>query len=407
MPEWIAAPEDAGARLDAFLAGKMEKTRSSVQKLIEEEIVRLNGAPAAKNARLREGDRVEATEPPPEVLDVKPQNIPLDIVYEDQDLLVVNKPKGMVVHPAAGNPDGTLVNALLFHCGDSLSGINGVIRPGIVHRIDKDTSGLLIVAKSDRAHQSLAEQIAGSESAFVEKMNRRAQELGMKDTHFCNCNGLPAEGHVTSAYDIALMSRQLLQYDLIRDYVGIWMDSIREGTFQLANTNKLIYYYDGATGLKTGSTDAAGYCISASAQREGMELIAVVLGSPTSKERFNTAKALLNYGFGAYALADVTPEQPLPALPVQLGQAEQVELALAQTGKLLVKKEERSKVTSELQLEQALKAPVSQGQEVGKLVVSVDGKERMTIPVVTQTQVPRLTFSGMFGSLWRRMATGK
>ncbi len=160
MPEWIAAPEDAGARLDAFLAGKMEKTRSSVQKLIEEENVRLNGAPVTKNARLREGDRVEATEPPPEVLDVKPQNIPLDIVYEDQDLLVVNKPKGMVVHPAAGNPDGTLVNALLFHCGDSLSGINGVIRPGIVHRIDKDTSGLLIVAKNDRAHQSLAEQIA-------------------------------------------------------------------------------------------------------------------------------------------------------------------------------------------------------------------------------------------------------
>ena len=160
MPEWIAAPEDAGARLDAFLTGKMEKTRSSVQKLIEEENVRLNGAPAAKNARLREGDRVEAMEPPPEVLDVKPQNIPLDIVYEDQDLLVVNKPKGMVVHPAAGNPDGTLVNALLFHCGDSLSGINGVIRPGIVHRIDKDTSGLLIVAKNDRAHQSLAEQIA-------------------------------------------------------------------------------------------------------------------------------------------------------------------------------------------------------------------------------------------------------
>lgn len=160
MPEWIAAPEDAGARLDAFLAGKMEKTRSSVQKLIEEENVRLNGASAAKNARLRKGDRVEATEPPPEVLDVKPQNIPLDIVYEDQDLLVVNKPKGMVVHPAAGNPDGTLVNALLFHCGDSLSGINGVIRPGIVHRIDKDTSGLLIVAKNDRAHQSLAEQIA-------------------------------------------------------------------------------------------------------------------------------------------------------------------------------------------------------------------------------------------------------
>ncbi|MGI5855158.1 MAG: RluA family pseudouridine synthase [Candidatus Merdivicinus sp.] len=163
MPDrvhWTAEAADAGVRLDAFLAGKMEKTRSAVQKLIEQGNVLVNGSAAAKNARLREGDQVEAEIPPPETLDVKPQNIPLDIVYEDGELLVVNKPKGMVVHPAAGNPDGTLVNALLFHCGESLSGINGVIRPGIVHRIDKDTSGLLIVAKNDRAHQSLAEQIA-------------------------------------------------------------------------------------------------------------------------------------------------------------------------------------------------------------------------------------------------------
>lgn len=263
------------------------------------------------------------------------------------------------------------------------------------------------VASGNDAAVALAEQIAGSESAFVNKMNQRAQELGMEDTHFCNCNGLPTEGHVTSAYDIALMSRQLLQYDLIRDYVGIWMDSIREGTFQLANTNKLIYYYDGATGLKTGSTDAAGYCVSASAQRDGMELIAVVLGSPTSKERFDTAKALLNYGFGAYALVDVTPEQPLLALPVQLGQAEQVEVKLAQTGKLLVKKEEKNKVTSQLQWNETLNAPVAAEAQVGQLVVSIDGKEWMTIPVVTQTEVPRLTFSGMFGTLWRKMATGK
>ena len=163
MPDrvhWTAEAADAGVRLDAFLAGKMEKTRSAVQKLIEQGNVLVNGSAAAKNARLREGDQVEAEIPPPETLDVKPQNIPLDIVYEDGELLVVNKPKGLVVHPAAGTPDGTLVNALLFHCGESLSGINGVIRPGIVHRIDKDTSGLLIVAKNDRAHQSLAEQIA-------------------------------------------------------------------------------------------------------------------------------------------------------------------------------------------------------------------------------------------------------
>ncbi len=161
MPEqWIADVSEAGIRLDAFLAEKMDRSRASVQKLIEAENVWVNGSFVAKNARLREGDSVEVELPPPEILNVRPENIPLDIVYEDGDLLVVNKPKGMVVHPAPGNPDGTLVNALLFHCGDSLSGINGVIRPGIVHRIDKDTSGLLIVAKNDRAHQCLAEQIS-------------------------------------------------------------------------------------------------------------------------------------------------------------------------------------------------------------------------------------------------------
>ncbi len=156
----FTAVED-GVRLDAFLAGKMEgHTRSSVQKLIGQGMVLVNGAPAAKNYRLRAGDTAEVQLPEPELAEAAPQEIPLDIVYEDADLLVVNKPKGMVVHPAPGNPDGTLVNALLWHCGSSLSGINGVIRPGIVHRIDKDTSGLLMVAKNDRAHQFLAAQIA-------------------------------------------------------------------------------------------------------------------------------------------------------------------------------------------------------------------------------------------------------
>ena len=149
-----------GKRVDAVLALEMEEqSRSSVQKLIAEGFVTINGKPAAKNAKLKMGDIVSATVPPPKTLDVIPQDLPLSIVYEDDALLVVNKPKGMVVHPAAGNPDHTLVNALLFHCGDSLSGINGVIRPGIVHRIDKDTSGLLIVAKTDEAHRGLAEQI--------------------------------------------------------------------------------------------------------------------------------------------------------------------------------------------------------------------------------------------------------
>lgn len=150
----------AGQRIDKLLSVQFpEKTRSALQKLIEEQSVLVNGRPVSKNYKLREGELVEVCFPEPVELDIQPEDIPLDILYEDGDLLVVNKPKGMVVHPAPGNYSGTLVNALMFHCGDSLSGINGVIRPGIVHRIDKDTSGLLMVAKNDIAHQALAEQI--------------------------------------------------------------------------------------------------------------------------------------------------------------------------------------------------------------------------------------------------------
>lgn len=162
MPERrILEPEreKTGQRLDCYLSEALEVTRSAVQNWLEQGLVRVNGRPQEKNYRLRGGDRIEAELPAPAPCQAVAEDIPLDIVYEDDDLLVVNKPKGMVVHPAAGNPSGTLVNALLAHCGDSLSGINGVLRPGIVHRIDKDTSGLLIVAKNDFAHQGLAEQI--------------------------------------------------------------------------------------------------------------------------------------------------------------------------------------------------------------------------------------------------------
>ncbi len=156
-----AAPEDAGKRLDAWLAANApELTRSAVQQLAEQGAVLRNGVPAKKNEKLKAGDAVMVLVPEPQELEVLPQNLPLEIVYEDAELMVVNKPKGMVVHPAPGHPDGTLVNALLYHCAGRLSAINGVIRPGIVHRIDRDTSGLLIVAKTDRAHLGLAEQIA-------------------------------------------------------------------------------------------------------------------------------------------------------------------------------------------------------------------------------------------------------
>ena len=154
------ASEDAGKRLDAWLAEQTELTRSAVQKLMEEGRVTAAGKPLAKNTRLTGGETVSVKLPEPEAVDIVPQNIPLDVVYEDEDVIVVNKPVGMVVHPAPGHPDGTLVNALLHHCGDSLSGIGGEKRPGIVHRIDRDTSGLIIAAKNDAAHLALAAQLA-------------------------------------------------------------------------------------------------------------------------------------------------------------------------------------------------------------------------------------------------------
>ncbi|MBQ9165429.1 MAG: D-alanyl-D-alanine carboxypeptidase [Oscillospiraceae bacterium] len=252
------------------------------------------------------------------------------------------------------------------------------------------------VASGNDAAVALAEHLRGSESVFVEDMNRKAQELGMLDTTFKNCTGLPEEGHVTSAYDIALMSQALLKHDTIRDYTGIWMDELRNGEFQLANTNKLIYYYDGATGLKTGSTNAAGYCISATALRDDMELIAVILGAETSDKRFNDAKTLLNYGFGGWAVTDQTPEGLLPAIPVRLGQSETVQPILEESVRLLLKKEAVSSVQTELLLEEELEAPVNKGDQVGTFVVYVGETEAGSYPVIAGQTVERRSFWDIF-----------
>lgn len=258
------------------------------------------------------------------------------------------------------------------------------------------------VASGNDACVAMAEYLAGSEASFVEKMNQRAQELGMEDTVFLNCTGLPAEGHVTSAYDIALMSRELiLHHPDIRTYTTIWMDTLRDGAFQLANTNKLIRFYDGATGLKTGSTDSALYCLSATAEKEGMELIAVVLGSPTSNDRFEAAKALLNYGFAGWSLVTAAPSESLSPIPVSLGTTESVQPILAEDSQILLSKGEAAKVTTTLTVEESLQAPVEQGQQVGTLHVQVDGQTKQSIPLVAQEAVPRLTL----WQVYQRMLT--
>ena len=177
------------------------------------------------------------------------------------------------------------------------------------------------------------------------------------------------------------------------------MDTLRDGTFQLANTNKLIRFYEGATGLKTGSTDAALYCVSATAERDGMELIAVVLGSPTSADRFETAKALLNYGFAGYSLVTVAPSEPISPIPVTLGTADSVQPVLTQESQILLPKAEAGKVSTTLSLPDTLQAPVEKGQELGSLTVLVDGKENQKLPLVAQEEVPRLTLWAVYQSL--------
>ena len=259
------------------------------------------------------------------------------------------------------------------------------------------------VSSGNDAAVALAEKVSGVTELFVEQMNNRAKGLGMDDTHFVNCTGLTAKGHVTSAYDIALMSRELLtRHPDIRRFTTIWTDTIRGGAFGLANTNKLIRFYDGATGLKTGYTASAGYCISATAEREGMELIAVIMKGETADKRNTDAKALLNYGFSTYALVSAAPEEPLPALPVSMGETEQVSLTLPEEGvTALVEKARANTLERRIDLPESLTAPVAAGQPVGTLTLLDGETEVLTVPILAAEDVPRRSWGSLFVQLLR------
>ena len=258
------------------------------------------------------------------------------------------------------------------------------------------------VSSGNDAAVALAEQVAGVTELFVQQMNNRAMELGMGDTHFVNPTGLPAEGHVTSAWDIALMSRELvLHHPDIRRFTTIWMDTIRGGEFGLSNTNKLIRFYDGATGLKTGSTDAAGYCISATAERDGMELIAVILKGKTSPERFADAQTLLNYGFASYALKTVIPDEPLPPVPVTLGTQATVQPVLGEENQLLLEKAKTGELSQSVTLESSVQAPVAVGDRLGTLTVTFGEEVLAELPLLAGEEVPRITFRQMLPRVLR------
>ncbi len=268
----------------------------------------------------------------------------------------------------------------------------------------------VVVVSANDCATALAEHVAGSEAAFVELMNRRAQELGMENTHFVNCTGLDdepdAETHLTTAYDIALMSRELLKHDEIRDYTTIWMDSVRNGEFGLANTNKLVRFYQGTTGLKTGYTSAAGHCLSASAERDGVELIAVVLHCATSGERFQAAKQLLDYGFANYTLAQPDPETEIPPVPVVLGTVEAIVPVPDNDDPVLIEKGQAAGITTRVEVADQVRAPVEAGQRLGTLTLQSDGAPLAAIPLVAPEAVPRRTWWDVTRSLFGQLFLG-
>ena len=290
----------------------------------------------------------------------------------------------------------TMVTASAHAC--SMGGSQIWLKENEQMTVDEMLKAVCVVSANDCA-VALAEQIAGSEEAFVERMNQRARELGMNDTTFQNATGLPAAGHVTSAHDIALMSRELvLNHPDIRQYTTIWMDSLRGGESQLVNTNRLVRFYQGATGLKTGSTDNALYCLSATAERDGMELVAVIMKGATSAQRFEDAQTLLNYGFAGYTLTKIVPESPLAPVPVALGTQATVQPVLGDGGALLLEKSRAAGLQQTVTLKESVEAPVAPGDSLGTLTVTAGegGEVVAEIPLLAGEEVPRITFWQMF-----------
>lgn len=274
----------------------------------------------------------------------------------------------------------------------SMGGSTMFLETGDLISVDEMLKGIAVASANDGA-VAMAEYVAGSEEEFVRQMNVRAKELGMTNTQFINTNGLDAEGHYASARDVALMSRELLNYELIFNYTKIWTDTMRGGKFELANTNKLIRFYEGANGLKTGSTSRALCCLSATAERNGMQLIAVVLGASDSNSRFDGARTLLDYGFSAYTVRDIIPlNEELGKLSVSGGVEKEVGCLVRHRFTELVPKSDTSVFEYTIRPLGKLKAPVYTGDCIGEAVVTKDGKEYKTVPVYASGEVDKKTF---------------
>lgn len=279
----------------------------------------------------------------------------------------------------------------------SMGGSQIWLEPGETMTVD-DLLKAAVIASANDATVALGEQIAGSEEGFVAMMNARADELGMTSTHFVNATGLDAEGHVSSAHDVAIMSCELIKHELIKNYSTVWMDTLRDGESELVNTNKLVRFYEGTTGLKTGTTSAAGYCLAATAERNGLELVAVVMAGDTSNDRFNGAKKLLDYGFANYEYKNYQPQLEIDEAKIKKGVQKSVKIIAPDDFGILLKKTETNRVSQRVNLSQGITAPIKKGDKVGEVEFCSDGEVIGNVDVVADETVNKMNFLTAF--LW-------
>ena len=281
-------------------------------------------------------------------------------------------------------------------CSEHAAGMGGSqiwLEPGETMTVEELLKASAIASAND-AIVALGEHLAGSEEAFVEQMNRRAAQLGMENTHFVNATGLDAEGHLTTARDISAMARELLRHDRIVEYSTVWMDSLRGGETQLVNTKKLVRYYEGCTGLKTGTTDGAGSCLAASAAREGLSLVAVSLGSATSADRFDSCRGLLDYGFANFTTCQVPDvSDQLARIPVRGGVLEDLLPVADQAPAVVVPKDQADQVTQQVTLSEGLTAPVEAGQTVGRVEIYLGEELLGQYPVLSPLEIPAMDWA--------------